>query len=57
MRKEANAGFGPIPHYPNWVYYCPTCKRIWELDVKLSPNYVTKCFDCVRQEHLKVPTK
>lgn len=43
-------GDGPIPHYPNWLYHCPVCNKPYEIDVKWTDKFMTKCPDCTRKE-------
>ncbi|MCK9569526.1 hypothetical protein M0R72_11350 [Candidatus Pacearchaeota archaeon] len=30
MDKKEPGISEPIPHYPNWIYWCPKCQRNWE---------------------------
>lgn len=41
----------PIPHYPNWLYHCPTCHSAYEMDVKFWGNgkFLSNCPDCVKK--------
>lgn len=46
---ESKAALGPIPHYPNWQYWCPEHEGPYEIDVRWTEDYVTACPDCIRK--------
>ena len=40
----------PMPHYPNWRYYCPTCRKFWESPL-YHDNFIVDCPDCRPDKH------
>lgn len=44
--RERGPGFDkPIPHYPNWIYWCPKCQKNWEGEL-YHEAYFVPCPDC-----------
>jgi len=46
MKEEIDR---PIPHYPNWAYWCPLHNGSWESEL-YREAYVVPCPDCLSKE-------
>ena len=43
--KNEGINSRPIPHYPNWSYFCPECEKPWESQLE-RPAYFVPCPEC-----------